>query len=154
VAALIDLSPNRHADELRASWQARAMANTDGYLNCVIKSVLAHNFDDAMPVLLTLVYGTAGLRLPGFVSIAKINKDGQIVADWATRSGEIEKNKVVFKSEEQMRGVFRKLADLMKLDDDDRVQMFIAVRKWCAADHRLDPTMDPNDPDAKRLTVH
>jgi hypothetical protein len=31
--------------------------------------------------------------------------------------------------------------------------MFAAVKRWVVADRRLDPNMDPQDPDAKRL-VH
>ena len=36
---------------------------------------------------------------------------------------------------------------------DDRIEMFTALRNWIVADFRLDPTMDPSDPDARRL-VH
>jgi hypothetical protein len=60
----------------------------------------------------------------------------------------------IFRDETQMRDKLRRLADELKLNDDDREQLFIAARKWCACDRRLDPGMDPKDPDAKRLTVN
>jgi hypothetical protein len=48
----------------------------------------------------------------------------------------------------------RRLADRLKLTDQERLEFFTCVKRWLVADHRLDPTMDPADPDAKRLTIH
>lgn len=45
------------------------------------------------------------------------------------------------------------LADRLKLTDGERIDLFIAVRHWVKADHRLDPAFDRRDPDARRLTV-
>ena len=53
-----------------------------------------------------------------------------------------------------MRDAFRRLADRLKLSDSDRIEMFKYVQRWVVADRRLDPTFDPQDPDAKRLTTH
>jgi hypothetical protein len=111
-----------------------------------------------MPVLMALVYpdfvpGRAPIKDAIFCSAARIDKAGRVVADQVSRYGTKTKDSVVFDSEIQMQGAFRKLADMMKLSDRDRIDMFHAVQRWVVADRRLDPTMDPQDPDAKRL-VH
>lgn len=149
---------HRLAFELRASWQARALAGTEGKLQAVVMSVLAHNFDEAMPVLMEIAFpgfivGGTPIRDAVYCSAARIDKSGRIVADMVSRSGVKTKDSVVFESDLQMRGVFRRLADMMKLSDRDRIEMFHAVQRWVVADRRLDPAMDPADPDAKRL-VH
>lgn len=146
------------AFDLRATWQARALLGTQGKLNAVILSVLAHNYDEHMPALLAIVWpgfipGKSPLDRAIYCSAARVDKAGRIVADMVSRHGTKTKNSVVFDSEIQMRGVFRKLADMMKLPDRDRVDMFTAAQNWVVADRRLDPAMDPKDPDAKRL-VH
>ena len=155
---LPDIKFEKEARALRETWQARALAGTQGKLNAIVMSVLAHNYPDQMPVLMMLVYpgfvpGRAELKHAIYCSAARVDKTGRIVADEINRYGTKTKNSVVFESEIQMRGVFRRLADLMKLSDSDRIAMFHAVQNWVVADRRLDPTMDPKDPDAKRL-VH
>jgi hypothetical protein len=142
--------------DLRATWQARALAGTTGKLNAVVMSVLAHNYDEQMPVLMAIVYpgfvpGRAELNDAIYCSAARIDKAGRVVADMVNRYGVKTKNSEVFSNEIQMRGVFRKLADMMKLSDRDRIEMFHAAQNWVVADRRLDPTMNPKDPDAKRL---
>lgn len=154
MAAVLDIELRRHIQEMRESWQCRAIANTEGLLNRILLSVIAHNYDEAMPVILQAIYGHVALYLPGFVSAAKINKAGQIVADWASKDGKVEKAKCVFSSQEQMQFVFRTLADKMKLSDLERIEMFKCAQRWVVADQRLDPNMDPRDPDAKRLVYH
>lgn len=152
---VIDFNFRRHAQDLRGTWQGRLLAETSGDLSLVVMSILAHNFDEAFIVLCHVVFpGFEGLKLPGFVSAAKVNKAGQVVADFATVNGVIEKDFVVFKSEMQMTAVLRKLADVMKFTDQERIEFFVAARRWLVADRRLDPTMNPMDPDAKRLVVH
>lgn len=147
------------AEELRASWQGRALALTvDGghyQLAIALLSLLADNYDDTMPFLLAAVFdGCLGIRAPFYCSNPKIDKRGRIVADMITKFGKRQKNSVIFDSEKQMQDIFRKLADRLKLDDAERIDLFIAVRFWVKADMRLDPTMDRRDPDAKRLVLH
>lgn len=157
------LAFRRHASELRETWQSRllgwAIDVHDGVAKpkdplgmCVI-SVLAHNFDDAMPVLLAL-HGARGVDVPMLVSAAKIAKNGHVMADFVGRSGAKHRNQNLFNSTKRMEGTFRRLADSLKLTDVERREMFAAVQRWVVCDYRLDPTMDPADPDAKRLTVH
>jgi len=141
--------------ELLDTWQARILGHARGMMGAVVLSVLAHNFDDAMPVLLRAVDpGFIEPTLPCLVSAAKVAKTGHIMADVVMKDGGIIKNCVIFRNERQMKRMFRKLADDLKLDDHDRTQMFIAVRRWVVCDFRLDPNMNPQDPDAKRLRVN
>lgn len=150
---------HRLAFELRASWQARALAGTRDKLQAVVMSVLAHNYDEAMPVLMEIAFpgfvvGGTSIRDAVYVSAGRIDKAGRIVADMVNRYGVKTRDSVVFDSEVQMRGVFRRLADMMKLNDADRIEMFHAVQRWVVADRRIDPAMDPADPDARRLVLH
>jgi len=144
-------------EELRTSWQGRALALTEieaQKLCRVLMSVIADNYDEAMPFLFHAVFGSAAVRTPFLCSSPKINKAGQIVADVISKYGTRQKNHVVFDDENQMEGVFRRLADWLKMTDAERIDLFIAVRFWVKADQRLDPTMDRHDPDAKRLVLH
>ena len=138
--------------QLLETWQARTLKAATGKTGAVLLSVLAHNFDDHMIPLLHAVY-------PGFVSIAApflssagwVGKSGAICADIVQPDGRIDKKAVLYRNEIEMRDDFRRLADEIALSDDDRRALFAAVKNWCVADRRLDPTMDPQDPDAKRL---
>jgi hypothetical protein len=155
VDAAIDLDFRRHAQDLRETWQARLLACAEGKMGAVVLSVLAHNFDDAMPVLLRLVFpGFTTITAPFFCSAGKVAKTGQVCADMVTRDGSIVKMAAIFRDTRQMEGQFRRLADRLHLTDAERVEMFAAVKRWVVADFRLDPTMDPQDPDARRLVVH
>jgi hypothetical protein len=147
------LALRRHAEDLRQTWQARALLHARGKMGAVVLSVLAHNYDDALPVLLRLVFpGFTSIAAPFLCTAAQIVKSGRVVADMVTKDGRIIKQYEVFKSELHLRDAFRRLADEMKLADADRIEMFKAAQRWVVADQRLDPTFDPKDPDAKRLT--
>lgn len=148
----VKLIEHQIAFDLRASWQARVLEATGGHLAAVVLSVLAHNFDEAMPTLLRVVFpGFTSIAAPFYCSAARIAKSGQIVADVVTRDGKIVRDTKVFDSEIQMRDAFRQLADRLKLSDYDRKELFACAQKWVVADRRLDPAFDRKDPDAKRL---
>ena len=148
----------RLAFDLRATWQARlllaAQAKGEGVIGAVTLSVLAHNYDVAITdVLLPMLFpGFTGLEA-GLCSAGKVDKTGAIVADFKEKTGVITKNYRLYRDEVALRDDFRRLADDLKLGDADRVEMFAAVKRWVVADRRLDPNMDPMDPEAKRL-VH
>ena len=144
-------------EELRESWQGRALALADLksiQLKCALISLFADNYDDALPFLLSAVFGDWGIKAPFYCSNPKINKRGCIVADLVMPTGEKLRDAVIFSGALQMQDVFRKLADRLKLSDAERVDMFTAVHHWVKADQRLDPAFDRRDPDARRLTVH
>jgi hypothetical protein len=144
------------AFNLRASWQARVLSAAEGRgLGMVALSVLAHNFDEAMPVLLAIVYpGFRSIKAPFLCSAGKVDKAGRVVADMVTADGRIIKEAPLYPSETALRDTFRKLADRLKLSDSDRIELFKCVQRWVVADRRLDPTFDPMDPDAKRLVLN
>lgn len=141
--------------DLRGSWQSRALTATTGPARMVLLSVLAHTLEQAVVTLCYAAFADfdGSLPLPSLTTAAKIDKAGAVVADVCDRAGVIHKDEVLFKSEIEMRDAFRRLADRMKLSDPDRIEMFKYVQRWVVADRRLDPTFDPQDPDAKRL-VH
>lgn len=155
LASLEPLHASRIADDLRESWQCRALVHTQrSHIGVVLLSVLAHNFDDAMSVLMRVAFpGFESISPPFLCTAGKVGKSGQIVADVVQRDGTISKDVAVYGSETELRDDFRRLADDLKLSDSDRLVMFAAVKKWIVADRRLDPTFDPQDPDAKRM-VH
>jgi hypothetical protein len=142
----------RLAFDLMATWQARALVAARGKTAAVLLSVLAHNYDEQLLTLLKVAFpGFESISAPFLSSAGRVAKSGAIVADVVQRDGRIERQEVLYRNEIELRDDFRRLADALKLDDSDREQLFIAVKKWVVADHRLDPTMDPQDPDAKRL---
>lgn len=140
----------------RDIWQCRLLAHTrDKPIGMVALSILSHNYDDAVLAFLHAVFpGNVGVEPPALVSAARISKSGGIVADFMDAEGNITKNALIYRSETALRDAFRRLADEMQLADADRIELFKAVQRWVVADTRLDPTMNPQDPDAKRLTVH
>lgn len=137
-------------------WQGRVLVHTRATpLGAVVISVLAHSYDDALPTMLAVVFpGFSGLKPPGLCSAGKIAKTGAVVADVIQRDGARVKDVALFRNELAMQSTFRRLADDLKLSDDDRRELFGAVQRWVVADRRLDPTMNPRDPEAKRLVVH
>lgn len=144
----------RLAFDLMATWQAQTLRAAEGRTAAVLLSVLAHNYDEQMLPLLQVVFpGFTSITAPFLSSAGRVMKNGAIVADVVRPTGKIDKRKVIYRNELELRDDFRRLADRIKLSDQDREQLFIAVQKWVVADYRLDPAMDPKDPDAKRL-VH
>lgn len=150
-----DLKFLRHAQDLRSTWQSRALSEIKGPFSAVILSVLAHNFEGAIYALCAVSHENfdGSIPAPHLTTAAKIDKTGAIVADVVDRNGVITKDEVIFVSEIQMRDTFRHAADRLKLSDKDRVEFFRCAQRWVVADRRLDPTMDRNDPDARHL-VH
>lgn len=153
------INPTMSGEELRQSWQGRALAYVQehslGQLGAALLSLLADNYDETMPFLLhAVIPDAAGVKTPFYCSSPKINKGGYVIADMIDKNGRKLKNTIVFMSSEQMETVFRKLADVVRMTDDERLDLFACVHHWVKADQRLDPTMDRRDPEARRLTVH
>lgn len=136
----------------RDTWQARSLAAAEGKTAAVLLSVLAHNYEDSLMLICRAIGLSTFLPTPFLVSIGKVNHDGSVIAKVQQKDGEIEWWSL-YPSELALRDDFRRLADRLKLSDADRVELFDAVKRWLPADRRLDPAMDPKDPDAKRL-VH
>lgn len=152
---VIDLSARRHAADLRETWQGRALAHAKGKLSAVVLSILAHNYDDALPVLLRVVFpGFTTITAPFYCTAARVAYNGAICAHMIDRDGRMIRNSVVFLDAADMQAELRKLADAIKTTDAERVELFAAAKRWVVADFRLDPRMAPQDPDARRLTLN
>lgn len=145
---------NTDVAEMRETWQVRALiAAKDRYVGLSLLSVLAHNYDEAMHVLMRVAFpGFQSITAPFLCTCGKVDKTGAVVADVVNPDGTITRDFDVYPNELYLRDDFRKLADKLKLNDTDRTEMFKCVQRWVVADRRLDPNMDPRDPDAKRLT--
>ena len=141
--------------ELASMWPCRALrASKDQYVGMIMLSVIADNFDGALMSIMEVSFpGFTSIAPPFLCSSAKVAKSGAVVADMVDMWGHVQKDVILYMSETHLRNDIRRLADQLDLTDAERVEMFAAVRKWVVADRRLDPTMDPQDPDAKRL-VH
>jgi hypothetical protein len=167
----VDTAPDlitRHVQDLAETWQSKVLRETchiagigilasKDKLGSVLLSVFAHNLDAGpLAILLKAVFpGFYSIGLPFICSAAKIDKAGRIVADVVMRDNEKpRKNQVLFNSAQHFESTFRRLADNLKLSDQDRLKLFVAACNWVVADRRLDPAMDPRDPDARRLVVH
>lgn len=141
--------------DLRASWQCRALLTAKGHTGAVLLSALAHTYDDAMlPLLMVAFPGFKSITAPFISSAGKIDRTGAIVVDVVEKNGTISKDVAIYKTEIELRDDFRRLADRMRLNDQDRIEMFKVVQRWVVADRRLDPSFDRKDPDAKRFLVN
>lgn len=152
--APLDIDLHIAAVQLRESWQGRVLAAAKGQTGAVVLSIMAHNFDGAILTLCQVVWpGFTSIEAPFLCSAGSIDKAGRVVADVTTKDGRVVKDVKVFDNDVRYRDEMRKLADRLKLTDQERLEFFTCVKRWLVADRRLDPTMDPMDPDAKRL-VH
>jgi hypothetical protein len=138
--------------ETRESWQVRCLRHADGVDRAVILSIFAHSYEDRrLLTLLYVVFGTIAVKAPFLCSAGKIDKRGRVCADVITRYEILWKMQPLYENEIIFRDALRRLANRLKLDGRDRVKLFELARKWIVCDYRLDPTLDPRDPDAKRL---
>lgn len=149
--------------ELRDTWQARVLCHARGRMAVVVPSILAHRETELMMINLMVVCDPPcwdmcrmSLRTPFLCSVAKIDKEGRIVADVIERDVPVgpmrRKNSVLFVNLPDFQNELRVLADGCDLNYEDRMAFFSAGVRWVAADMRLDPTLSPLDPDARRLT--
>jgi hypothetical protein len=138
---------------VRQTWQARCLLAAEGKTGAVLLSILAHNFEERLMFICRAIGFSSYLPAPFLTSAATIEKNGAVVAKMMCRDGR-ERRRALYASERDLRDDFRRLADRVKLSDTSREQLFLAIKNWVVADRRLDPTMDPKDPDAKRLTIH
>ena len=150
------LNSSMTADQLRESWQGRAIRFTlKRPIRYVLYSIIAFHDDEAADTLFrAAIPDYRGLYLPQLCSEGRISKTGSIVADMINKEGLKVFSAIMFLNEEHMQTSFRHLADDMKLNDDDRRDLFKCAQSWIRADFRLDPTMNINDPDARRYAVH
>ena len=127
----------RHAEELRGMWQGRALAETKGRLFVVALAIISFEWPTALPILLRVVFpGFRDIARPFIDSYATVDKFGRVVARVMTNSGA--RLQVIYETEGEMVKEFRDLADRLKLSDAERIEMTGVLKKWVAADHRVD----------------
>lgn len=120
---------------------------------CVL-SVIAHRLSLEDFKFLLRACGFRGTTTPMLSSAAKIAKTGHIMANVVTNNRQEYLNQSLFRDTRQMETAMRRFADTLHLTDAERIEFFDSVKRWVVCDYRIDPTMDPADPDAKRLTVY
>ena len=139
---LAALDIHRHAQDLRGTWQARALGESSGKTTAVMEAVLWHSFAEAMPILMRVVYPSLrlqdGRRYPRFHGTAKIVQSGQVVCALQHSVLEIPHPAVVFGSEGELIKTFRDLGDRLKLPDQERIELIETVKRWVVADLRID----------------
>jgi hypothetical protein len=146
----------RIVEDLRQSWQSRMLRETQKRsIGAAVLSMMAHAYDaEVLQTLLQVSFpGFQSIRPPFLCSAGKVHHTGQIVADIVDRQECMLRDQVIFRGLGHMQDVCRRLADRMKLTDAERLEFFTIAKRWVVADRRLDPTMNPADPDARRL-VH
>lgn len=155
------------AAAVRERWEARAVRmatlfSTDMAAGarprdktgmCVL-SIIAHKLSLEDMQFLLRACGFRGTTTPMLSSAAKIARTGHIMANMVGSDRHEYLNQALFKNSRQMETAMRNFADLLRLDDDERVEFFDAVKAWVVCDFRLDPTMNPADPDARRMVVN
>lgn len=125
------------------------------HMGAVALSVIGHSFDrELLPLMAACFPGFYSLGTPFLCSAGKVWKTGRIIADVVLKDNQpATPNVVVFLGLEDLESRWRKFADRLGLTDAERVELFDAVKAWVVADYRIDPTMNPADPDARRLVA-
>jgi hypothetical protein len=80
-----------------------------------------------------------GRKPPRFGKVAKIDADGIAWSNMQTKGGDIHPNHCLGPLQDIVDS-FRGLADHLKLNDADRLEMFSELRKWFAIDQRARKT--------------
>lgn len=104
-------------------WKHRAVRETGGnstMMGCFVLAILGWQH---------------GRKPPRFGSRAVINKDGVVISNMQDKDGVKHLNHALGPVQDIIDS-FRGLADHLKLDDAERVEMFSELKKWFAHDER------------------
>jgi hypothetical protein len=116
--------------DIRDTWQWRMLVATrgDGTFKHAILRAAFHNF---------------GGDYPRFGHGAKILKDGVVIAKVATAKGLVDEVRI--DTVENIRDAFRRVADEIKLSDEDRGSLFEVLREWMSEDQRAKSGVEGSD---------
>lgn len=131
------ISVHDHAQKLRNTWQARALAESTGKTRAVVLIVLFYAYTTVIKTLLRVVFNMRDIEKPYFSSAATIVLNGKVVCDLTERSGLVHPVEVYASTDELNRDM-RELADRLKFTDAERVAFTAAIQKWIVADQRVD----------------
>lgn len=130
---------SKEAGEVREMWQSRVLAGTDGLERAILVRMFVKAYKDAIKILLAVTFpGFRDLGLPQIVGHANVAPSGRIVADVLQKNRRV-RTHILYESQDAMRAAFGRLADKLKLNDFDRVELFAMLQGWVAADLRIDP---------------
>jgi hypothetical protein len=132
------ISAHDHAQKLRDTWQARALAETVGMTRAVVLVVLAEAYSSVIMTLLRVVFpGFKDITRPFFSGGATIILNGKVVCEMTGKSG-LKQKVVVFDSTDHMNREMRSIADRLKFTDAERLEFTAAIQRWVVADLRVD----------------
>jgi len=130
---------NKHAEEIRQTWQSRALAAAEGKLACVLLVALSFEYAGAMPVLLRVTFpGFTDIVRPFLSGYATIVPSGKVACNMVDKDGVI-KVVAVYASKDQFVGEMRRLADKLKFTDSEREEFFGVLSRWIVKDMRVGP---------------
>lgn len=104
------------------------------------RALRATRDDDLMRCFLLAVLGwQTGLKPPRFGRVARISANGLLYSNMQDINYRIYPNHCLGMVETVIEN-FRRLADHLKLNDADRKEMFLELKKWIARDDRANQT--------------
>ncbi|HLZ23660.1 MAG TPA: hypothetical protein VKQ30_16235 [Ktedonobacterales bacterium] len=110
----------------QASWQYKAIVATRGN-------------QTLLGAIFLQIIGKNAKHPPQIVGTASVDEDGLCWSVLRKQHGlEIAEGIVCLGSIADIRDEFRRLADHLKLNDDERKELFVELRKWVAVDLRAD----------------
>lgn len=135
------LTSGKHADEVRQMWQCRALSEAEPKMQRVLLAAIRAEYPADLIIILKTTFGTLEIPTPFYRGYAFISPGGHVCCEVVDRdpSGLVWRGPVkVYDNENKFLYETRKLADKMKLNDADRMDMFYVLKKWISHDQRLD----------------
>lgn len=130
---------SKEAAELRDMWQSRVLTSSEGVQRAIITRMFIHAYKDAVKTLFRATFpGFRDLTLPQIVGLARVEPSGRVTADVWEKTGR-RCFKILYDSQDAMRADFGRLADKIKLNDFDRIELFQMLQGFVVADMRVDP---------------
>ena len=130
---------SKPAAEMRDMWQSRVLVAAEPLQRAIIVRMFVAAYKDAIKVLLAATFpGFRDLGLPQVIGHAKIAPSGRVIADVLEKNQRV-RTHILYDSQDAMRADFGRLADKLKLDDFDRIELFTMLQRWVVADLRVDP---------------
>ncbi len=122
--------------EICETWQAKVLAGTTGLERAVFVRMFVKAYRDDIKPLLRAV-GIVDIRPPQIIGYARIAPSGRVIANVLEKSGG-SRIHILYNSQARMRADFGRVADRLKLNDFDRIEMFDMLADFVVADLRVD----------------